>query len=65
MAAMVAAVLRLPLSAVVLATVLTASAGLGAQPLIVVAAVVAFVATSRLEPTTGPPPASRTPAAAG
>jgi H+/Cl- antiporter ClcA len=49
MGAMVAAVLKLPLSAVVLATLLTISAGGGLQPLIIVGVVVAYVATVRLE----------------
>ena len=49
MGAMVAAVLKLPLSAVVLATLLTISAGGGLQPLIIVGVVVAYVATLRLE----------------
>jgi H+/Cl- antiporter ClcA len=49
MGAMVAAVLKLPLSAVILATVLTASAGLGLQPLVIIGVVVAYVATIRLE----------------
>ena len=44
----VASVLRLPLTAVVLATVLTTSSGLGATPLIIVGVVVAFVVTVAL-----------------
>ncbi len=44
-AASVAAVLRLPLSAVVLATLLTAKAGVGDEPLIIVGVAVAYVAT--------------------
>jgi len=47
--AMVAAVLKLPLSAVVLATVLTGGSGLGVQPVIILGVVVAYVATVRLE----------------
>ncbi|MFL5869314.1 MAG: chloride channel protein [Thermoleophilaceae bacterium] len=43
LAAAVAAVLRLPLAAIVLATLLTASAGAGATPLVVVGAVVAYL----------------------
>ena len=46
--AAVASVLRLPLSAVVLATVLTASSGIGAMPLVIVGVVVAYVMTSFL-----------------
>jgi H+/Cl- antiporter ClcA len=43
MGAAVVAVLRLPLSAVVLATLLTTPSGAGAEPLIIVGVVVAFV----------------------
>jgi H+/Cl- antiporter ClcA len=43
LAAAMAAVLRLPLGAIVLATLLTANAGVGATPLIVVGAVVAYL----------------------
>jgi H+/Cl- antiporter ClcA len=43
--AAVAAVLRLPLSAVVLATLLTAKAGTGDEPLIIVGVVVAYLVT--------------------
>jgi H+/Cl- antiporter ClcA len=45
MGAAVAAVLRLPLSAVVLAALLTAKGGTGAEPLIIVGVVVAYVLT--------------------
>src|SRR5205807_8881622 len=45
MGAGVAAVLRLPLSAVVLATLLTVKAGTGDEPLIIVGVVVAYVVT--------------------
>jgi H+/Cl- antiporter ClcA len=45
MGAAVAAVLRLPLSAVVLATLLTASSGVGDEPLIIVGVVVAYLVT--------------------
>lgn len=41
----IVAVLRLPLSAVVLATLLTTKAGTGAEPLIIVGVVVAYVTT--------------------
>jgi hypothetical protein len=41
-------VLRLPLSAVVLATVLTASSGIGAMPLVIVGVVVAYLMTTFL-----------------
>jgi H+/Cl- antiporter ClcA len=46
------AILRLPLSAVVIATVLTAKSGTGAEPLTIIGVVVAYLATlglSRLE----------------
>jgi H+/Cl- antiporter ClcA len=43
--AAVAAVLRLPLSAVVLATLLTAHTGAGAEPLIIVGVVVSYIVT--------------------
>ena len=59
MAAAVAAVLRLPLSAIVIATVLTVGAGSGSQPLVIVGSIVAYLAASRLLP-----PAATTPAAA-
>jgi chloride channel protein, CIC family len=45
MGAAVASVLRLPLSAVVLATLLTAKSGVGDEPLIIVGVVVAYVLT--------------------
>jgi len=50
MGAAIVAVLRLPLSAVVLATVLTSQAGTGVEPLIIVGVVVAYVATLLLSP---------------
>jgi hypothetical protein len=45
MGAAVASVLKLPLSAVVLATLLTSPAGTGQEPLIIVGVVVAYVLT--------------------
>jgi H+/Cl- antiporter ClcA len=48
MGAAVVAVLRLPLSAVVLATLLTTKSGLGDTPLIIVGVVVAYLATMAL-----------------
>ncbi|HEY3728829.1 MAG TPA: chloride channel protein [Solirubrobacteraceae bacterium] len=48
MAASVVAVLRLPLTAVVIGTVLTAKSGVSAEPLIIVGAVVAHVVTALL-----------------
>jgi H+/Cl- antiporter ClcA len=68
MGAAVAAVLRLPLSAVLLATLLSAKAGTGDEPLIIVGVVAAYLATLGLsavaprepapgsDPATAPPP---------
>lgn len=50
MGAGVVAVLRLPLSAVVLATLLTTNSGIGDTPLIIVGVVVAYVVTTALAP---------------
>jgi H+/Cl- antiporter ClcA len=44
----VTAILRLPLSAIVIATLLTAKAGSGAEPLTIVGVVVAYLATLKL-----------------
>jgi len=49
MGVMVVSFLKLPLSAVVIATVLTASAGIAVGPLIIVGVVVAYLATLGLE----------------
>ena len=48
MGAAIAAVLRLPLAAIVLATLLTANAGPGDEPLIIVGVVVSYLVTLRL-----------------
>jgi len=56
MAAAFASVLRLPLSAVVLATLLVSKAGFGAEPLIIVAVVVAYVVTLRIDDRRTPRP---------
>lgn len=48
--AAVVGVLRLPLSAVVLATLLTSQAGLGAGPLIIVGVVVAYLVANLIDP---------------
>jgi H+/Cl- antiporter ClcA len=53
MGAATVAVLRLPLSAVVIATLLTSQAGPNVEPLIIVGVVVAYVVTLVLRPTTG------------
>lgn len=61
--ASVVAVLRLPLSAIVLATVLTSGSGLGSGPLVILGVVVAYLATLALDPRTEAPE-PRAPAAA-
>lgn len=53
--AAVVAVLRLPLSAVVLATVFTAHTGLGSGPLIIVGVVVAYMTVQALDARSTPP----------
>ncbi len=58
-AASVVGVLRLPLSAIVIATILTEKSGDGLVPLIIVAVVVAFVVTLLLERVRTPSSASR------
>lgn len=59
----VAAVLRLPLSAVVLATLLTGQSGLGVAPLIIVGVVVAYLVANLIDPR-GDPATREDPAAA-
>jgi hypothetical protein len=54
--AMTAVMLRLPLTAVLLATLLLASDGLAVMPVVIVTVVVAYVASARLTP--GPSPAA-------
>jgi H+/Cl- antiporter ClcA len=64
--AMTAVMLRLPLTAVLLATLLLASDGLEVMPLAIVAVVVAYVASARLTPGPSPSPAAAPgPAGAG
>jgi H+/Cl- antiporter ClcA len=61
MGVMVVSFLKLPLSAIVIATVLTASPGLAVGPLIIVGVIVAYIATLGLEGRLGdadPPPTS-------
>ena len=53
---MTAVMLRLPLTAVLLATLLLASDGLAVMPVVIVTVVVAYVASARLTP--GPSPAA-------
>jgi H+/Cl- antiporter ClcA len=55
MAATIAAVLRLPLAAVVIALLLTSSAGAAVTPLIIVAAVVSYLLVDVLETAFAPP----------
>jgi H+/Cl- antiporter ClcA len=55
--AMCAVMLRLPLTSVLLATVLLSSDGLQVTPLVIVAVVVAYVASARLAPPPAPAPA--------
>jgi hypothetical protein len=54
MAAAAVSVLRLPLSATVIALLLTSKAGIATAPLIIVAVVVAYLATQILSPTPRP-----------
>jgi hypothetical protein len=61
MAAMAASMLRLPLSSIVIATALTATAGAGSTPLIIVSAVTAYLVTLWLDR----PPAAATPVQTG
>ena len=55
--AMCAVMLRLPLTSVLLATLLLYSDGLAVMPLVIVAVVVAYVASARLIPAPAPAPA--------
>jgi H+/Cl- antiporter ClcA len=56
--AMCAVMLRLPLTSVLLATLLLSSDGVAVVPLVIVAVVVAYVAEARLASALGPAPAS-------
>ena len=60
--ASVVAVLRLPLSAIVLATVLTTGSGLGSEPLIILGVVVAYMAVVAIDPRDDPPEPASAPA---
>ena len=55
--AMCAVMLKLPLTSVLLATLLLFSNGLAVMPLVIVAVVVAYVASTRLAPASAPAPA--------
>jgi hypothetical protein len=56
--AMTVVMLRLPLTSVLLATLLLAADSLEVIPLVIVAVVVAYVLSARLAPTPAPTPAS-------
>jgi hypothetical protein len=60
MAAAIATVLRLPLSAIVIAAVLTAQSGAGSEPLVIVGTIVAYMVSRTLLT----PPAAAAPATA-
>jgi H+/Cl- antiporter ClcA len=65
MAAAVAAVLRLPLSAIVIASVLTAGSGAGSEPLVIVGTIVAYMVSFKLlAPVANPAPVATTTAQA-
>jgi H+/Cl- antiporter ClcA len=64
MGAMFAVILRLPLTAVLLASLLLSSDGLAAMPLVIVAVIVAYLAGLHVAPASWPLPATATPAAA-
>jgi H+/Cl- antiporter ClcA len=59
--AMSVVMLRLPLTSVLLATLLLASDGLAVMPLVIVAVVVAYVASARLTPAPAPASANTSP----
>lgn len=61
--AMTASMLRLPMTSVLLATLLLLSSGLEAMPLVIIAVAVAYVASERLRPS--PPAGAEAPVAAG
>jgi H+/Cl- antiporter ClcA len=64
MGAMVVVMLGLPLSAVLLATLLLGSDGIDVTPLVIIAVAIAYVATERLAPSPAPPAAPAAPAPA-
>jgi H+/Cl- antiporter ClcA len=64
MGAMVVVMLGLPLSAVLLATLLLGSDGLDVTPLVIIAVAIAYVATERLAPAPAAPTAPAAPAPA-
>jgi H+/Cl- antiporter ClcA len=60
--AMSVVMLKLPMTSVLLATLLLLSDGLAVMPLVIVAVAVAYVASARLTPAPGQPPAAAPPA---
>jgi chloride channel protein, CIC family len=62
--AMCVVMLRLPLTAVLLATLMLQSDGLAVLPLVIVAVAVAYVASARLTPAPAETPAAAAPAEA-
>lgn len=59
MAAAIAAVLRLPLSAIVIATLLTTGSGAGSEPLVIVGTIVAYmISVTLLAPAPSAAPAA-------
>ncbi len=64
MGAMMVAMLRLPLTSVLIATLLLLSDGLAVTPLVIVAVAIAYVLVSRLAPTPAPATAPAAPARA-
>ncbi len=67
LAAAIAAVLRLPLTAIVVSAVLTEGSGAGSEPLVIVGTVAAYLLSSRLLPpaAAASPPQAAVPAAPG
>jgi hypothetical protein len=64
MGAMVVVMLGLPLSAVLLATLLLGSDGIDVTPLVIIAVAIAYVATERFTPAPAAPTAPAAPAPA-
>jgi H+/Cl- antiporter ClcA len=64
MGAATVAVLRLPLSAVVIASVLAVKSGAGSEPLVIVGVVVSYIVSVRLSPPDVPPAGDASPAPA-
>jgi H+/Cl- antiporter ClcA len=64
MGAATVAVLRLPLSAIVIASLLAAKSGAGSEPLVIVGVVVSYIVSVRLSPPDAPPSDDASPAPA-